>query len=1258
MRIFNINNNFRTVLIVIISLLCFHSIFAQYEGQFEQLSIKDGLSNNDIRDIVQDQYGYLWIASQDGLNLYDGYNVKIFKNDPDDSTSLPSNNVNAIFEDSSKNIWIGTKEGIAWYNRISNTFNNYQYSTSTLEFANAVLRIKEDSKGNLWISTPDGIKSFDRDKKEFSNYDVMKIDNTVAPFANTGYEILETRKGELYVGGVSYGLMKFDYSSNIFMQLNLKDDGINKLRLNRQFEMIEDSEGNILAASFRGLYKVNPVELSLTDITPFEKIGGADAAFRNAVVGVYIDRNENLWIGTATHGIYVYHTSLNKYQHIINTSSPHWYGAPIYEDKFGVVWISSAIGIFKYDFDKKPFELIKPADYVDAENEPVILSFSNSDKLKRKLWLGSSGGLFQYDMDKNIIVTNSQLLNKINNLYQSGISSLTEKGNQLWIGTFNSGLFSLDIPNNNIKNYSAHFYDNTSINNNYIYSLLNTGDGNIWVGTDFGINIIDENSNVVNSVPSFMSRKYNLDLKNLLSDLHSNSQPLSSILGVGDYQDMAKDFVLTKDENVIISSIGEGLDQWNMVDYGWIESSDGDTLWSAADFYSTFHAGGGAKNRIKMGMMKLKKGRYRLRYVSDDSHSVESYNDKPPQDSLNWGIVMFSLDDQSFSKYEAILNRDHSTSHLNGESIRILTLASDNSIWAGTNVGVSKINPETFEVTNYRHDGKNANSLSNDRINGIREDLNGNIWIATTDGLNKYDPRTDSFTILREKDGLPSNHIRAIEIDDSGDIWVGSLNGISKIEISANITNPVIINYDVNDGLQGYEFFSFASLKDSDGRLYFSGRDGFNRFLPGQSNNTLPFVAINNIMISNKPINEIDDQLTDTHINDISELTLSYDKNDLSFEFASIHYSRPDKNRVMYKMEGVDTEWQQGTRRFATYTNLDPGDYKFLIKGSNGDGIWNETAKAIIIHISPPWYNNWVAYTVYAFLFAGLLFSVRRVELSRRTRLAQLKETRFRAQAAELKAKAAEAENKLLEAEFNQKKKELEEARDLQLSMLPRELPQLPNLDIAVYMKTATEVGGDYYDFHVGMDGALTVVLGDATGHGMKAGTMVTTTKSLFNVLAPNPDIVATFHEMTRCLKLMHLEKLSMCMTMLKIMGNRIQMSAAGMPPVFIYKKDGAVMEEHIMKGMPLGTMTDFPYVIKESELHSGDTILLMSDGFPELLNDQNEVFGYKRARNLFEELAGNSPEEIISSLKDEGLKWTQDADPDDDVTFIVIKAK
>ena len=251
----------------------------------------------------------------------------------------------------------------------------------------------------------------------------------------------------------------------------------------------------------------------------------------------------------------------------------------------------------------------------------------------------------------------------------------------------------------------------------------------------------------------------------------------------------------------------------------------------------------------------------------------------------------------------------------------------------------------------------------------------------------------------------------------------------------------------------------------------------------------------------------------------------------------------------------------------------------------------------------------------------------------------------------EMRAQLAEAENE-------RKSKELEEARQLQLSMLPKELPQLPSLDIAVYMKTATEVGGDYYDFNVGMDGTLTVVIGDATGHGMKAGTMVTATKSLFSTHAANPDILFTFNEITRCIKQMNIHMLSMCLTILKIQGNNILMSAAGMPPALIYRKQDMAVEEIVLKGMPLGAVSDFPYQLKETTINPGDTMLLLSDGLPELFKKDKEMFSYERVVQEFSKCAHKSPEEIIEDLKTAGSDWVEDEDPDDDVTFVVLKMK
>jgi len=263
------------------------------------------------------------------------------------------------------------------------------------------------------------------------------------------------------------------------------------------------------------------------------------------------------------------------------------------------------------------------------------------------------------------------------------------------------------------------------------------------------------------------------------------------------------------------------------------------------------------------------------------------------------------------------------------------------------------------------------------------------------------------------------------------------------------------------------------------------------------------------------------------------------------------------------------------------------------------------------------------------------------------------KELEHQKRAAELELKAEKER-----AENERKSKELEEARLLQLSMLPKELPQIPNLEIEVYMQTATEVGGDYYDFHLEDDGSLTVVIGDATGHGLNAGTMVTATKSLFNSYASNPDILFTLTEMSRSIKEMNFRLLSMCLTMLKIDGNNLRISSAGMPAALIYRSNTKEVEEVLIKGMPLGSAVKFDYELRETSFNSGDTILLFSDGYPELFNSNKEMFGYEKVREVFSEVAAGTPNEIIEHLKAKDVEWAGEKVPDDDITFVVLKKR
>ncbi len=288
----------------------------------------------------------------------------------------------------------------------------------------------------------------------------------------------------------------------------------------------------------------------------------------------------------------------------------------------------------------------------------------------------------------------------------------------------------------------------------------------------------------------------------------------------------------------------------------------------------------------------------------------------------------------------------------------------------------------------------------------------------------------------------------------------------------------------------------------------------------------------------------------------------------------------------------------------------------------------------------------------YPFGFLGLIIAMS-VYLAR-----DFARTNEKILAQERHAQEQEMQQLLLQADNARKTTELEEARQLQLAMLPHALPQLPNLEIATHMKPATEVGGDYYDFNLAEDGTLTVAIGDATGHGMKAGTVVTAAKSLFQVLAPNRESPQIFQEFTQALKSMNLGRMYMAMTIIKLKNNKIKVATVGMPPTLIYRAATQEVEEINIKAMPLGSFSGFPYRQEELEIRAGDTIVLMSDGLPERLNRHGEILDYSGAKNSFEQVAGRSPQEIIAHLVAAGESWADGHPQKDDVTFVVMKVK
>jgi serine phosphatase RsbU (regulator of sigma subunit) len=253
--------------------------------------------------------------------------------------------------------------------------------------------------------------------------------------------------------------------------------------------------------------------------------------------------------------------------------------------------------------------------------------------------------------------------------------------------------------------------------------------------------------------------------------------------------------------------------------------------------------------------------------------------------------------------------------------------------------------------------------------------------------------------------------------------------------------------------------------------------------------------------------------------------------------------------------------------------------------------------------------------------------------------------------------KEQEIQQRILALEYERKSVDLEEARRFQLSMLPKSVPAHNRYDVAVFTLTAAEVGGDYYDFHVANDGVLSVTIGDATGHGAKAGTMVTVIKALFAGYTPEVMPAQFLRDAAEKVKRMDLGRMAMALLLARFENDRLTVASAGMLPGYVHRQDGKI-EEVARGATPLGTLgADYHDV--SIDLAAGDTVLFMTDGFPELQNESGQQLGYAAAIDEFALAAkGATADDVIASLSAAAKRWNGERPPNDDVTFVVVRAK
>jgi hypothetical protein len=312
----------------------------------------------------------------------------------------------------------------------------------------------------------------------------------------------------------------------------------------------------------------------------------------------------------------------------------------------------------------------------------------------------------------------------------------------------------------------------------------------------------------------------------------------------------------------------------------------------------------------------------------------------------------------------------------------IITEDQDGKLWMGSEAGgICVIDYDKKVRKSYVMNTNDKNSLSNNDVKSIVF-MGQFAWIATNGGgLNRLDLKTDSFRVYSMNDGLSSDALMGILKDKNDRLWISSTKGLMRFDTK---TGKVEI-FDKSQGIQGNEFKYNSQLILSDGRMMFGGVNGLTVFHPDSIKNSsiIPAVVFTDLkLFSESAIPGAKGSPLKSHINFANQIKFNHKQSVFTIEFASLDYNSPVKNKYMYKLEGFDENWiQAGNRRFVTYTNLDAGKYTFLLRGSNSDGVWNDTPRRIIIQVRPPWYSTTLSILLYAIaIVTGIIYYIRQRE--------------------------------------------------------------------------------------------------------------------------------------------------------------------------------------------------------------------------------------------------------------------------------------
>ncbi|MCV6638797.1 ATP-binding protein [Candidatus Albibeggiatoa sp. nov. NOAA] len=777
---------------------------------------------------------------------------------------------------------------------------------------------------------------------------------------NLVYSVLQDSQKFMWFG-TRYGLNKYDGSG--FTVYTYTQDDPNSLSDNFVWTMFEDRAGTLWIGTWGGgLNKFDPV--TETFVRYQHDANNPNSVSNNYIWSIYQDHTGQLWIATEQ-GLNQFDPTTEtfvRYQHDPNNpnSLSHNSVSLLYEDKARNLWIGTyGGGLNKLDPSRQTF-----THYQHDKNNPKSLSNDfiwtiHGGRSGDLLWIGSEGGLNQFDFRTESFRRYQHEESNPQSLSHNTILSLYEdQVGILWVGTYGGGLNLFDRKNLQFVRYKndARFLNNLS--DNLVWFINADVTHTLWVATEIGLNKYDPGSH---QFAHYQHNPKNINSlsNNLVSSFYEDEQ---QILWIGTRNGGLNRF---DRNNNRFKHYSDSLNNNGILA---IKPDSHGHLW--------FGTEGG-------GLIKFDpKTEQFIRYQSDPKNPNSLASDVIMDIGVDaGGIVWVGMDGGGLDKFDPekgtyvhYRHDDDNPNSLVTDWVKNVFVDSSGAVWAGADGGLSRLEPMTQTFTNYHHDDNDPHSLSSNTINTVFEDHQGIIWVGTNSGLNKLNHANQTFTIYHEEQGLASNNVTGILEDNQGYLWLSTTQGLSKFDPKTETFR----NYDKHDSLQDNTFLRESAYKNHQtGELFFGGINGFNAFYPDRlvDNPYKPPVKLTDFLLFNQSVSIGQQSPLQKHINLAEQITLSDDQSVFSFEFAALNYRASAKNQYAYMMEGFDKDWTyvDSQRRFATYTNLDAGEYTFRVKASNNDGLWNEAGTSVKVLILPPWWQTWWAYSLYTIIILGSL---------------------------------------------------------------------------------------------------------------------------------------------------------------------------------------------------------------------------------------------------------------------------------------------